>query len=212
MEQGRSRFLRENAFLAAAVCLPLVVVVFFALASSIPRWMVAPPAYDLLLTANGSYSRADHRVSVEFAVHDDGLDMVITPLPTSGGTTSRRARLLLFDHATMAVGEVTVEIPEAAEHLKEQDPPLTRRVAGFAGRRVLDRVRAPDGYQLENRRSRGGGIVGELFGMNRYGTEMVLISKGRVVPIRMPLAFLEAYYAPTSFVGWVEPAAGGGPR
>ena len=42
MRQGSARFLRENAFLAAAVILPLIVVVLFVLASIVPRWVVTP--------------------------------------------------------------------------------------------------------------------------------------------------------------------------
>src|SRR4051812_49056698 len=99
MEQGSRRFLRENAFLTAAVCLPLLVVVFFVLASAIPRWMVAPPAYDLLIRANGSYTQANSRVSVEFAVRDGSVNVVVKPL--SAGVYNAPSRLLLFDQSTM---------------------------------------------------------------------------------------------------------------
>jgi hypothetical protein len=210
MEQGRARLLRENAFLAAAVALPLVVVVFFVLASLVPRWLVPPPAYDLLIRANDVYTQATSRVSVDYAVRDGGLEVVVKPLPPGGYNTSARSRLFLFDHATMSVSEITVEMPDHFENLQEHDPPLTRRIAALGGRRVLDHLQAPDGYQLENRGSRGAGIVGELFGMSRYGAEMALVKKGRVVPVKLPLAFQEVYYAPISFVGWVEPAAAGG--
>ncbi|HEY7170765.1 MAG TPA: hypothetical protein VH417_07955 [Vicinamibacterales bacterium] len=210
MEQGRGRFLRENAFLTAAVCLPLIVVVFFVLASVIPRWLVPPPAYDLLIRANDVYTQSNSRVSVDFAVRDGSVEVIVKPLPA--GLYNARSRLFLFEHATMNVSEVSVEMPEHAEDLTEHDPPLTRRVAALAGRRVVDQLRAPDGYQLENRGSRGAGIVGELFGMSRYGAETALVNKGRVIPIRLPLAVQEIYYAPVSFVGWVEPPPSGGPR
>jgi len=210
MEQGSGRFLRENAFLAAAVCLPLLVVVFFVLASIVPRWMVAPPAYDLLIRANDLITQTNSRVSVGFAVRDGGVDVVVKALPTNGYNADARSRLFLFDHTTMNVSEVVVEMPEHIEDLKESDPPRTRRVAALAGRRVLDQLNAPDGYQLENRNSGGAGIVGELFGMHRYGSAMSLVNKGRVVPIKLPLAFEHLYYAPIAFVGWVEPASTGG--
>jgi hypothetical protein len=210
MEQGSGRFLRENAFLTAAVCLPLVVVVFFVLASVIPRWAVAPPIYDLLIRVNDVYAQATSRVSVDYAVRDGGVDVVVKPLPAGGYNTSARSRLFLFDHATMSISEVTVEMPDHFEDLQEHDPPLTRRITALAGRRVLDHLRAPDGYQLEHRGSRGAGIVGELFGMSRYGAEMALVNKGRVIPVKLPLAVQDVYYAPITFVGWAEPAPSGG--
>src|SRR5262245_12207196 len=158
MGQGSGRFLRDNAFLAAAVCLPLLVVVFFVLASIVPRFLVAPPAYDLLVRANDLYSQTSTRVAVDFAVRDGAVAVVVRPMPANGYGT--RSRLFLFDRATMNVREVPVEMPEPPEDFKESDPPRTRRIAALSGRRVLDQLRAPDGYQLESRGSRGAGIVG----------------------------------------------------
>jgi hypothetical protein len=48
MASSAGRFVRDNPFLAAAVALPLVVVLFFLLSAALPRWTV-PPRYDLLL-------------------------------------------------------------------------------------------------------------------------------------------------------------------
>ena len=36
-------FARHNAALVAGISLPIVVVIFFLLATSIPRWLVDPP-------------------------------------------------------------------------------------------------------------------------------------------------------------------------
>src|SRR6188474_2962219 len=58
------RFVRQNAFLVAAVALPLVVIIFFLLAAAIPRWTVAPPAFDLVLRGT-SYEQPAPRVSLE---------------------------------------------------------------------------------------------------------------------------------------------------
>lgn len=208
--RGGSRFLRDNAFLVAAVCLPLLVVVFFVLATMIPRWLVPPPAYDLLVRANPLYSQPPSRVSVDFAVQDGSVEAIVRPMPPNVYGT--QARLFLFDHATMNVREIPVELPEHLEDLKEGDPPRTRRVAALAGRRVLDQARAPDGYQLENRGTGGSGIVGDLFGMHRYGAESSLVNHGRVVPIKLPTAFNEMSYPPATFVGWLAPESAGGQR
>ena len=212
MVQGRGRVLRDNAFIVAAVCLPLLVVLFFVLASVVPRWMVAPPAYDLLIRANDVFTESNSRVAVGFEVRDGGVNVVVRPLPAGGYNTDARSRLFLFDHATMNVSEIAVEMPEHVEDLKEHDPPLTRRVAALAGRRVLDQIKAPDGYQLQDRNTGNAGIVGELFGMHRYGSELSVVNRGRVVPIRLPVGFQQIYYGPVAFLGWVEPGSSSGRR
>jgi len=209
VDQGRGGFLRKNAFVVAAVCLPLLVVVFFVLASIVPRRLVAPPAYDLLIRANEVEAQPNSRVAVDFGVRDGRVEVVVRPLAAGGFAT--RSRLFLFDHATMNVSEVPVDMPEQIEYLRENDPPRTRPVTALSGRRVLVQLRAPDGYQLQDRNTGNAGIVGELFGMRRYGSELSVVNRGRVVPIRLPLGFQQIYYAPISFVGWVEPAAAAGP-
>lgn len=210
MEQDRRRWLRENAFLAAAVCLPLLVVVFFVLASVIPRWMVAPPAYDLLMRLSDRYGPTNTHTTIDFAVRAGSVEVTVSRTATNEWGT--HARLFLFDHATMSAREVPVELPDQLDDLKAGDPPRTRRVAALAGRRVLEPLRAPDGYQLENRGTSSAGLVGELFGMHRYGSQPSLVKSGRVIAIKLPLAMEDLYYSPASFFGWLEPQPGSTPR
>src|SRR4026207_414357 len=70
------RFVRRNAFLVAAVALPLVVVIFFLLAAAIPRWTVAPPDFDLVLRGT-SYEQPAPRVSLEFDVRDGRVQATV---------------------------------------------------------------------------------------------------------------------------------------
>ena len=67
-----ARFLRDNAFLVAAVSLPLAVVGMFLLLTAIPKWTVAPPRFDLLLQTT-EYDRANSPISVELFVRDEAL-------------------------------------------------------------------------------------------------------------------------------------------
>jgi len=84
--------------------------------------------------------------------------------------------------------------------LGENDAPRTFVVAALAGRRVLADRMAPDGYQFEIRSRRGPGIVGEIFGMNRYDAGGALVKSGRIVPIVPPLP--HEYYS-VQAVGWI---------
>ena len=87
------------------------------------------------------------------------------------------------------------------DSLAEIDPPRTIVIDAFAGRRVLAQAKAPDGYELETRRHRSPGIVGELFGMGRYDQRASLVNRGRVVPIALPSPY--QYQSPVYAVGWL---------
>jgi hypothetical protein len=199
MTPGRG-FLRDNVFLVAAVSLPLIVVAFFLASTAIPRFLVAPPAYDLLIRATVTYYQTNPRITVEFNVRNGRVEVTFRPAPANG--FAMRSGLFLFDHTTMGVREIPVDLPD---NLVEGDPPRTIIVDALAGREVFAQAKAPDGYQLESRSQRGPGIVGELFGMNRYDSEASLVNKGRVIPIVLPAPFQNIYSSPASAVGWLAP-------
>ena len=59
MARSGGRFIRDNAFMVAAIALPVLVAGLFILASAVPRWTVPPPSYDLAPENNPSvYSTA----------------------------------------------------------------------------------------------------------------------------------------------------------
>lgn len=193
MASTAGRFLRDHAFLVAAVSLPLVVVGFFLLVTAIPRWVVPPPAYDLLLRAS-SFDQAGPRATVELSIHEDRLLATVRPL--SANAAPQRTTLWLFDHRTLNVRQVPLEIPEPAAG----EPARTVVVDAVAGRRVLVQSKAPDGYELVTRGHGSPGIVGDVFGMRRYDQALSLVNRGRVIPIEMPSS--HEYWSP-GFVGWL---------
>ena len=208
MTPGRG-FLRDNLFLVAAVSLPLIVVAFFIASSAIPRWLVPPPAYDLLIKATDGYNPTSPRASVDFEVRNGKAEAIVRPLaPNAYGV---RSRLFLFDHNTMSVREIPVDLPNLDE-VKEGDPPRTIVVDALPGRQLLTQAKAPDGYQFESRSQRGPGIVGEVFGMNRYETVATVVNRGRVIPIVVPPPFQNVYASPVYALGWLVPEPNNGPR
>jgi len=204
MTPGRG-FLRDNVFLVAAVSLPLVVVAFFLAASAIPRWLVSPPSYDLLIRATEAYNQTKPPVAVDFAVRNGQVEVTFRAL--AANTYALRSRLFLFDHTALSVREIPVELPD---NLVEGDPPRTIAVAALTGREVLAEAKAPDGYELQSRNQRGPGIVGEVFGRNRYDAEASLVNRGRVIPIVLPMPFQNIYSSPVYSVGWLVPESSGG--
>ena len=200
-------FLRDNYFLVAAISLPLIVVAFFLAASTIPRWLVPPPTYDLLLRATDNYNQTNPRMAVEFNVRDGKVEATFRVLPANG--YGLKSKLFLYDHRTMSAREIPVELPD---NLVEGDPPRTIVIEELVGRQVIAQPRAPDGYQVQSRSQRGPGIVGEVFGMNRYQWEASMVNRGRVIPITLPAPFQDSYYSPVSAVGWLVPEINEGQR
>ena len=196
MTSERPHVIRDNAFLIAAIALPLIVAAFFVLATAIPRWTVAPPAYDFVFRAPRYYETSPAKVAVEFVVRDGRVDAVTRR--AADGSYPQRWTLFLFDHSTMRVREVPVDLPDALDEGESRTIP----VAALAGRRVVAETIAPDGYEASTRSNGGRGIVGELFGMGGYRQTMALVNKGRAVPLTLPAPFHDAY-APISPVGWI---------
>jgi hypothetical protein len=195
----RRGFLRDNAFLVAAVLLPLLVVGFFLLAAIIPRWTVAPPAYDLVLRVGGSYDPPPPKVVVEYRVRDGRVEAVVTPLAENG--YAQAWRLVLAEHPTMNVRELPVDLPD---RMDKDEPPRHIAVTALANRHVLDQTRAPDGYELRSESHQGPGLFGDLFGMHHTDQGTALINGGRVVEIPLPSRY--GYYAPVYVVGWIAAA------
>jgi hypothetical protein len=189
------RFLRDNTLLLAAVALPLIVVVFFMLATAIPRWTVPPPAYDLVFRVDGIYDRTGSRVQVAYNERDGRVEATVRPLAENMYLPS--PVLFLFDHQTLNVREIRVDLPD----LEPRDPPRTLVVEELAGRRVDPQSIAPDGYALSDRGRRAPGLIGDLFGMGRYESNVSLVNGGRVVRLALPSQY--QYVTGVSAIGWI---------
>jgi hypothetical protein len=192
-------FFRHNAFLAAAVALPVIVVAFFLLATAIPRWTVPPPAYDLVLRVGKPYDQPRPQVAVEFKVDDGRIVAFVRPVQKDQYVQSWS--LVRFDHQTSNLHDIPVKIPDS---LPSDSPPQTIVVDGLAAKRVLEQMKAPDGYELRTDTNRGGGgLMGDLFGMRGYDQRVVLVNRGRVVILPFPSGY---QYAPVTAVGWLTDA------
>jgi hypothetical protein len=187
-------FLRENAFLAAAIALPIAVVMLFLVATALPRWLVAAPQHDLLIRAHGSYEQTRPRVSVEFVVRNNRVDAIVRGLPAE--TYAQVPRLYLVEHDTRNVREVPYDVPMT---LGPNDAPVTISI-DLKGRNVIADSKSPDGYELRTQSSGSTGIAGDIFGMRSYRHEAALVKSGRVEEISLPVGTSSYSIAA---VGWV---------
>jgi hypothetical protein len=194
-----ARLLRDNAFLVGAVSLPVAVVGLFLLVTAIPKLTVSPPGYDLLLQTT-EYDRAHSSIGVELFVRDDALQARLRVVKDA---QTPRVRLWRFDHTTLSAREVPMDLPTLDGDV---DVAQTVVVEAVRGRRIVTDTKAPDGYQLRTPDGGGPGVIGEIFGMHRYGQPTAIVNRGRVVPIDIQTS--NQYQAP-AFVGWVVDGGGG---
>jgi hypothetical protein len=131
---------------------------------------------------------------VDFKLREGRVEATVRPLAPNEYV--QPSALFVFDHKTMNVRQIPLDLPD---DLGPTDPPRSIVVDALAGRRVLDPTKAPDGYELQSRNNVGPGILGDLFGIGRYGRAS-LVNRGRVVPIVLPSPDA---YSSVSAVGWL---------
>ena len=200
------RFVRDNLVFVAAFALPGAVAVLFLLATAIPKWTVPLPQHDLVLRIE-NYAQPPTAVIVEIAARDGRLEAIVRPVPKPADPAvgvlpyGRRSALLLFDHDAMQIREIPLDLPKSVPEGETR----TVVIEALAGRRVLSDQTAPDGYKVAslNTGSSGGGIVGELFGMNRrYRRGVALAKDGRTIELELPSPHRDSYEAITT-IGWI---------
>jgi len=190
------RFLRDNAFLVAAVALPGLVVLFFLLATGIPSLTVDPPRYDVVIRGFHQWDGGHARVGYDVNVRNGRIEIIVRALEPNG--YSRKPALFLFDHRTLSTSEIPVSLEGSAE---PADLPRTIVVDVEGGRRISPDERAPDGYVVQQRAYHNSGLMGDVFGMHRYTPGLVLTKGGRTIEIKLPTPFEQTYEA--YLVGWV---------
>jgi hypothetical protein len=198
MPHGGGRFLKDNAFMVAAIALPVVVSGLFILASAIPRWTVAPPTFDLIFKAQRPYTQPPAAVVADFSVREGRVEVTVRPSPPN--SYMQPWALLRYDHQTMSVEEIPLDLPPA---MAEGAAPETKAVESLAALRLSPQSVAPDGYELRTRTGGSPGIVGGLFGMGRYRQTVSLEKNGRIIPLNLPSSFGDPYQSPVLAVGWV---------
>lgn len=194
-EKHMKAFLRENLMIVVSIALPLLVAIFFALASVLPRLYATPPSHDLLLTLQSRATASQSQVQIKFAVENQRIKVwAVKPKEPS---YINNPRLFRYDHVSGEVREISVSVPE---DLDVTDRQSEIRVTGVTDLEVNGALRAPDGYEFRGR-MRGGGLMAELFGGSRNKTDVSIAKNGAVVKIRLPTA--DYWYHDVRFLAWV---------
>jgi hypothetical protein len=188
-------FLRENLMIVVSIALPLLVVIFFALASVLPGLYSTPPAYDLLLSLQDKSTAKTSPVKISLVVEAEKLKALVVKLDNPG--YEQNPRLFRYDHLSGEVVEVSIPLPA---NIIDMNAGFEIPIPGFAQLRISDALRAPDGYEFRGRR-RGGGLMTELFGGSRNRTDVSISKNGAIIRINLPAS--DYWYNDVRLVGWV---------
>ena len=206
-------FIRQNLLIISAVALPIIVILFYLVATLLPRYFVAPPQHDLIVRYQPTYYDYNNGVAemvpsrVAIIVVEGRARAVVTEVPAEDDarraqTTFFLPRVFRYKAASGLITEVDVPVP---------DDLATRPKGSEWSIPTLDAVElspnrtAPDGYEFDAEDDRHRGLAVELFGGRSRPIGARISMQGRIIKIPEPEDIARAgYYAyRLQFVGWV---------
>jgi len=188
------RFFRKNFVLMLGISLPLLLTLFFGMASLIPKLLVKPPKFDLLYTTL-PYPHDDARFEV---VHGK-LKVFVSPQVKKG--ILPMPRLFRFDAKKQISIEIPIELPVTKNsHLSNREEIVIPELKHL----TLDpKETSPDGYQVEFSIPQSNDGI-SLFLISSYKRSFLIRKKGNSLNITDENN--SAYgYKSIKFLGWVIP-------
>ena len=198
-------FFKDNFVLIVGLTLPVLLMIGFMVASTLPRAMGEPPEYDMVFSVNDYHHGAGGiPVTVIFVVKDGVLRAQYTQLkPHANGHyyNSHWRKLYLYEAATQKVRELPFGFPDDMDKIEGKKEEI---VDATRGMKLDTSVQSPDGYELSHGRYRRGGLFGEFFwGWCGSGNYMFLKKGASAVKLSTGDDNNQFYYGNVEFVGWI---------
>lgn len=212
------KFIKDNILLILGISLPLLLVVLFMVASSLPKYLVAHPQYDFFF----SDSRYNY---MEFQVQEQKIYMKVDPERYQN--EKFLPNLYRYVAATGKTQEITLQAPDMSKYQtldgsakrngvnsnivseinrSNNTGPIMILLAETAALNINTELTAPDGYRFsKDGYNYNRGFV-MLFGVeNSYRNHGPVISKsGKSIPISYNSS-AGSHYSQLNFIGWVIP-------
>jgi hypothetical protein len=194
-------FFKDNFVLIVGLALPVILMVGFMIAQSMPQQLSDPPKYDLIFSSPDHQYNKNVPFNVLLVVKDGTLKAQytrITPPPQYPST--QWSKLYRYDAKTQQVSELPFGFPEdmdKIETMREDTVEATKNL------KLSTNLTSPDGYEMswENHRHRG--FVNELlFDFGSRSSEMRLRKGASSVKLKIGNDQY-FYYGNANFVGWV---------
>lgn len=195
-------FLKRHGFLIAGVALPILVVIVFVLARTLPRLWVEDPRYDVVYGVRSTFGVRSRNIDADVSVVDGRLRVRWSK--TENPVYQEPPRVYRLHQATETVEEIPLPEPEDVGGLAgTTDLP----VAGLEGFRIDTSPRSPDGYEFDGSPGGGSGLLNEVLVSRNRRARSVIRKSGRVIVL--PRADDSGYgYSPVQLLGWLLPVEG----
>ncbi len=198
MSRPLGSFLKENAVLIAGVALPLMLVILFTVARTLPAKNVPDPQYKAVYAVQ-SYYYAGYNYS--YKINDEGKLEVTLNAPARNvppytdsdiPSDAQKAKIYLFDGAKNKTEEIEVDLPK----LEKDGKSIKIPVAKF-DTLTLASGEAPDGYKFRDESYTNSSLLTELFTYRSRRIPRAIVKDGREIAIETQ------NYGNFVFIGWV---------
>ena len=186
---SKPSFIKQNFSMVVGVALPVLLVLFFWLATIVPKMWVEAPQHNLIFTSDHYDYNAQLHGTVRFDVKEGKLRAFFHEVGNQGyrqvprlfyfNVTTESTREIVLDMPADLTDGVAIEIPEMESH------------------KFSNETRSPDGYTFDNSYR---GRHGIFFGGGGYRYHSKIEKDGRAIKIPMPSG--DSSYQNLRFLGW----------
>lgn len=200
---SEKNFFKDNFVLIVGLTLPVLLMIGFMVASTLPRVVSDPPQYDLVFAVH-DYTQVSGGipVSVLLVVKDGTLKAQYTQVKSTNGNYYNNywKKLYIYEAKTQKVRELPFGFPDDMEKIEGKKEEVVEATKGM---KLDTTLKSPDGYELTYSGYSRSGLVNELFWGGSGSRDPKL--KNGASSIKLVSTDHRAYfsYSNIEFIGWV---------
>ncbi|MEK6745521.1 MAG: hypothetical protein AABY33_00610 [Pseudomonadota bacterium] len=194
------RFVKENPALAAGIGLPVLLIIFFTLATVIPQWTVEPPKYDAVFTVQDYQCiGGEAKANFDFSGGKIKAKYIYPKKENNYVNCSENQRIYHFNSKHLTSREITFELPAKKDGFHDWQQ---FEIVELQNLKIDNNPIAPDGYRFSGRDGYYSGGIFPFGGYHSYNG-MSINKNGRAIDLS-PIN-REGYYSYNNvkFLGWV---------
>lgn len=196
---SKSNFFKDNFVLIVGLTLPVLLMLGFMLASSLPNINADPPQHDFVFAV----PTADNKlpISLKLTVDKDNIlrAQYTRNVTREGYSYNSWKKLYVFEAKTQKVRELPLPYPDNMEKIASVQ---TAIVDATKTMKLDTTLESPDGYSLSYDGYSRSGLVGDLFIGGRYSSEPRLRKGSASVKLISSNSQVPFYYGNVEFIGW----------
>ena len=184
-------FIKENFALVIGISLPILLIIFFFIASRAPQELVPDPQYNVIFASNYNTNWTGKPWIID--VKQGKLRI---RHKEKESRSYNKPQIYVFNHQTLQANLVDIDFENIVDGVVS-DPELDK----LNKHKLNTNAQSPDGYRLEYHYGHSGrGLIGELFAYrSRHRNRYALIKESRVIPLKAQHNIYQAH-----FIAWID--------